>query len=70
MVKNLFNSKEAKTLWNKAEDGIKRRMFLSDMYNNVPKELDDVIVDIFELHSFDCDSKLKKKVLKWLNTEA
>ncbi len=68
MSKNLFNSKEAKILWDKADDGIRGRTLLSEIYDNVPKEIADVRIETFELHRIDCDLKLKKKVLKWLNS--
>lgn len=63
---NLLDSKEARILWIKADDGIRRDMLLSEIYNNVPEELANVTVDVMELHSIKCDPKLKKKVLKWL----
>ena len=66
-MKNLFNSKEAKIIWKKADDGVRRDMQLSEIYGNVPEELANVTVDVLELHVIRADAKLKKKVLKWLN---
>lgn len=67
MTKNLFNSKEAKILWKTADDAIRSGRLLSEIYDNVPKEIADVQIETLEFHRIDCNSKQKKKVLKWLN---
>lgn len=68
MTKNLFDSKEAKILWKDSEDAIRSRKFLSEIYCNVPKTIANVEVETLEFYRIDCTAKLKKKVLKWLNS--
>jgi len=68
-MKKLFDSKEAKILWGKADDAVRTGRMLTELYNNVPKELSDVSIDILELHQIRGDAKLRKKVLKWLNED-
>jgi len=54
------------SLWKNSDDAIGSMRKLSVIYDNVPLDLDvDVWVD--EFHTFECDDKLKEKVLKWLN---
>ena len=66
-MKNPFNSKEAKYLWNKSDDAIRTTMMLSEIYSNVPKKL-DVVVHVLEFHRLACSSnKEKREILKWLD---
>jgi hypothetical protein len=69
MEEHLFNSKEALDLWDKADDGIKRRRLLHEIYNDVPKELRHIYVSIYELHVIDSNKRVRSKVLKWLDEE-
>jgi len=52
----------------KSHDFIGRTIMLSEIYDNVPKEL-DVAVRVDEFHAFKCDTKKRKKVLAWLNSD-
>ncbi len=64
----LFNSKEAKYLWNKSDDAIRTTRMLNEIYSNVPKKL-DVVVHVLEFHKLICSSDTeKRKILKWLNS--
>ena len=62
---HLFNSKEAKTIWEKSDDGIRSTMMLSEIYDNVPKEI-DIPVNVLELHVYACAKKTLKKVYSWM----
>ena len=63
----LFNSKEARYLWDRSDDAIRTTKMLSDIYPNIPKKL-DTIVHVLEFHKLVCSSKSEKKaILKWLN---
>jgi hypothetical protein len=66
---HLFDSEEAKILWKKSDDGIKRICYLSEIYNNVPKELKHVYIKIMELHKIEANKKIKEKVIKWLSKD-
>jgi len=55
-----------KTLWSTSDDAIGTQRFLSEIYDNVPKAL-DISVLVNEFHTFDCNEKVKKKVMAWLN---
>jgi len=55
-------------LWKKSDDAISTTLRLSEIYDNVPKEL-DISVKVDEFHAFKCDAKKKKKVLAWLNSD-
>ena len=65
--KHLFDSKPAKTLWNKADDAIRRGVMLCEIYSKVPEKIRCVRVSVLELHVIEADIKTKKEVLKWLN---
>jgi len=67
--KHLFDSKEAKILWEKSDDAYRSSKMLTELYNGVPKEFKDVIVNVLEFQVINANQKLKKKVLKWLNKE-
>lgn len=67
--KNLLNSSIAKKLFKKADDGIIRLVYLSEIYDKVPNHLKGVPVRVMELHDFDCSPTMKKKVKKWLNQD-
>ncbi len=63
----LFNSKEAKYLWDRSDDAIRTTRMLSEIYPNVPKKL-DAVVHVLEFHKLVCSSNSEKKeILKWLN---
>ena len=64
---HLFNSKEAKTLWENAVDAYRSGRLLSEIYDNVPEEIANVRIEVLEFHRIDCNFKLKRKVLKWLD---
>ena len=67
-VKNKFvNSKAYQNVFKKSDDGIIRKVLLSELYDNVPKHLKNVTVDVMELHNFECSPSMKRKVKKWLN---
>ena len=70
MRKHLFDSKEAKVLWKRSDDAIRRGALLSEIYWDTPKELRNVHVAVLELHVFNTTDRLKKKTLKWLNKPA
>lgn len=55
-------------LWKKSDDAIHTTIMLSEIYDNVPKEL-DILVRVDEFHSFKCDGAKRKKVLEWLNRD-
>ena len=65
------NSKKVKAcleMWKQSDDAIYRSMHLDEIYPNVPKSIANVRVNISEYHNLDCDTKTKKKVMKWLNS--
>lgn len=66
---SIFGSKSAKKLWEKADDGIQSSRMLTELYENVPKNLQGVRVRTLEFHEFDCNEKMKTKVKKWLNRD-
>lgn len=66
MKKHLFDSKAAKLLWKKSDDAIRRGVFLSELYDDVPRELKDVHISVLELHVVN-DKKMKAKVMRYLN---
>ena len=66
MSKHLFDSEEAKYLWKKADDAKRTSYLLSEIYDDVLKELLGVIINVLEFQVI-ADKKLKKKVLKWLS---
>lgn len=57
-----------KKLWKKSDDAIISGRLLSEIYSNVPKEIADVHVIVNEYHIFDCDKKIKKKVMQFINS--
>ena len=65
--KHLFDSKPAKTLWNKADDAIRRSVMLCEIYSKVPEKLKCVRISVLELHVIEAGKATKKAVLKWLN---
>jgi len=66
---SLLNTPSAKKLFNQADDGIIRTVYLHEIYNKVPRHLKEVPVRVMELHDFDCSPTMKKKVKKWLNQD-
>lgn len=58
--------KAVDTLWRTSDDAIGTMRNLSEIYDDVPKEL-DVSVWVDEFHKFDCSKEIKKKVIAWLN---
>ena len=66
---NLFKSKEAKKLWKEVDDAILVSRTLSEIYDNVPKEISAVRIDVLEFHLINSNPKLKKKVINWLNKQ-
>jgi len=68
----LKRSKRARaidTLWEESDDAIGRVVYLSELYDDVPKELINVFVHVDEFHTFSCDKETRKKVIKWLNED-
>ena len=55
-----FGSKIYNTIWKKSHDVIHRYVYLSELYDNVPKELKDIQVEVLELHYFDSDEEMVK----------
>ncbi len=55
-------------MWVKSDDAIARVLFLDEIYDNVPEEIASVKIKVFEFHLINCNSRLKKKVLNWLNS--
>ena len=68
LKEHLFRSDAAEELWTNSDDAIKRMVYLSELYDDVPPEL-DVSVSVLELHVFECSPEKRKKVLDWLNRE-
>ena len=60
-----LGNKTYERLWNIADDVIGRIELLSEVYDNVPEELQDVDISVLELHIFPEDKK--EEVLEWLN---
>ena len=61
-------TKAQQKLWDEADDAINTGRLLRELYNNVPKDIADVSVRVIEYHFLRCDTKTKKKVMKWLNS--
>jgi len=55
-------------MWKKSDDAICTYVKLSELYDNVPKEL-DVTVEVFEFHNFQCKTKKRNEIKKWLNKD-
>lgn len=70
MKHNVLESRAAKELFKKSDDGIQKIVYLEELYADVPKHLQGVSVKVMELHHFDCSPILKKKVKKWLNSDS
>lgn len=64
-----FEDKRIQSLWKASDDAIQRIVYLDDLYDNVPKKLKSVPIEIYEFHFIKGDKKLKKEVLNWLNKE-
>ncbi len=55
-------------IWKKSHDVIERVVELTELYENVPKELQGVSVRVLEIHCYNGED-MKAKVLKWLERD-
>lgn len=67
MTKSSLPKKTLAKLWKKSDDAVDRVVYLSEIYNNVPKSLKHVSIRVVEFHDIKASKLIKKKVKKWLN---
>jgi hypothetical protein len=63
-IESVVGKKRLKRVWKKADDCIQTTRLLSDMYSDVPPDV-DCPVEILEIHVFDKADR--KKALAWLD---
>lgn len=65
-LRHRFGNDVYDRIWNLSDDAIHTSFLLSDIYDNVPPEI-DCYVEVLELHGFPPEKR--EAVLEWLNRE-